>query len=85
LTVADPERPDTIEREMEETRERLAETIDELIDRTNPKNVARREADAVKAVFVDDQGNPRTENILKAAGGVAGFIVLLVLIRRVTR
>src|SRR3712207_6890668 len=37
LTVADAERPDAIEREMEETRERLAETIDQLVYRTNPK------------------------------------------------
>jgi hypothetical protein len=35
-------------------------------------------------VFVDDHGNPRTDNILKVVGGVAGFVVLLVVIRRVT-
>lgn len=34
---------------------------------------------------MDEQGNPRTENILKVVGGVAGFVVLLVVIRRVTR
>jgi hypothetical protein len=83
LTVAD--RPDSIEREMEQTRERLAETIDELVDRTNPKNVARREVATLKGYFVDAKGEPRTENIVKVAGGVAGFVLLLVVIRKVTR
>jgi hypothetical protein len=83
--VADAERPDAIEREMDETRERLAQTIDQLVDRTNPKNIARREANAVKAHFVDADGNPRTENIIKVAAGVAGLVAVLVVIRRVTR
>jgi hypothetical protein len=83
--VADAVRPDSIEREMEQTRDRLAETIDQLVNRTNPKNVARRELNALKARFVDADGNPRTENIMKVAAGVAGFVAVLVVIRRVTR
>jgi hypothetical protein len=83
--VAEALRNDSIEREMEETRDRLASTIDQLIYRTNPKTIARRELDTVKAAFVDAQGNPRTDNILKVVGGVAGFVAVLVLIRRVTR
>ena len=79
------ERTESLEREIEETRERLAATIDQLVDRTSPKNVVRREIAAVKATFVDADGNPRTENILKVVGGVAGFVGLLVVIRRVTR
>ena len=88
LTVADAQRAqrtDSIEREMEEARDRLASTIDQLAYRTNPKTIIRREVEAVKATFVDAQGNPRTENILKVAGGVAGFVAVLVVIRRVTR
>jgi hypothetical protein len=79
------ERTDSLEREIEETRERLAATIDQLVDRASPKNVVRREIAAVKGHFVDDEGNPRTENILKVAGGVVGFVAVLVVIRRVTR
>jgi hypothetical protein len=79
------ERTESLEREIEETRERLAATIDQLVDRTSPKNVVHREIAAAKAVFVDAEGNPRTENILKVVGGVAGFVGLLVVIRRVTR
>ena len=77
--------PDRIEQDIEETRARLAATIDQLVDRTSPKKVVRREVNAVKATFVDAQGNPRTENILKVVGGVAGFVVVLVVIRKVTR
>ena len=76
---------DSIEREIEATRERLAATIDELVYRSSPKTIARREVAAVKGHFVDPDGNPRTENILKVAAGVAGFVVVLVVIRRVTR
>ena len=83
LTVA--ERTDSIEHDIEETRDRLAGTIDQLVVRTSPKNIVRREIAAVRARFIDADGNPRTENILKAAGGVAGFVALLVLIRRVSR
>jgi uncharacterized YccA/Bax inhibitor family protein len=79
------QQPEDIEKEMEETRARLAATIDELVNRTSPKRVVRREVASVKATFVDENGEPRTDNILKVAGGVAGFVVLLVVIRRVTR
>ena len=82
--MSDVESPRSIEREMEETRDRLASTIDQLVHRTSPKTVVRREVATVKAVFVDAEGNPRTENILKVVGGVAGFVALLVVIRRVT-
>lgn len=73
------------EAEIEATRERLAQTIDLLLERTSPRNVVRREVAAVRAFFVDPQGGPRTENILKVAAGVAGFVGVVVVIRTVTR
>ncbi len=76
---------DSIEREMEETRERLASTIDQLVYRSSPKTIVKREVATVKGYFVDADGNPRTENILKVAAGVAGVVTVLVVIRRVTR
>ena len=81
---ADSRQPETIENEIEATRDRLADTIDQLAFRANPKNIARREIAKVKAFFVDDSGSPRTENILKVAGGVAGAVAVLVVIRKVT-
>ena len=76
--------PDRIEQDIEQTRARLAATIDQLVDRTSPKKVVKREVNAIKRTFVDEQGNPRTENILKVVGGVAGFVAVLVVIRKVT-
>ncbi len=77
-------RPDAIERDIEQARERLATTIDQLVYRTSPKTIIRREVATIRGYFVDPQGNPRTENLLKVAGGVAGFFALLVVIRRVS-
>ncbi len=76
--------PSAIEREIEETRERLATTIDQLLYRSHPKTIISRESAAMKAHFVDDAtGQPRTDNILKVVGGVVGVVALLVLIRKV--
>ena len=62
--------PSALAREIEETRERLATTIDELIYRAHPKTIVGRQVAQVKAFFVDPAtGEPRTENILKVAGG----------------
>ncbi len=74
-----------LEREIEETRERLAHTIDTLLHRSHPKTVVGREVAAVKGHYVDaSTGEPRTDNILKTVGGVVGFVVLIVVIRKVT-
>ena len=76
--------PTAIEREIEETRERLATTIDQLLYRSHPKTIIGRETAALKAHFVDvETGQPRTDNILKVVGGVVGVITLLVVIRKV--
>jgi hypothetical protein len=81
----EPEGPTALEREIEETRERLAGTIDQLIHRSNPKTIVSREVADLKAFFVDPlTGEPRTENILKVVGGVVGTVALFVLIRKVT-
>jgi len=78
--------PSELEREIEQTRERLAGTIDELIYRSNPRTIVSREVAGLKAYFVDPAtGEPRTENILKVAGAVVGTVALFVLIRKVTR
>ena len=73
-----------LEREIEETRERLAGTIDELLYRASPKTIVGREVADLKAFFVDPAtGEPRTENILKAVGAVVGAVVVFALVRKV--
>ena len=75
-----------LEREIEETRERLASTIDQLAYRAHPKTIVGRQLTTVKAHFVElDTGAPRTDNILKAAGAVLGVVVLFAVVRKVAR
>jgi hypothetical protein len=75
-----------LEREIEETRQRLASTIDQLAHPAHPKTIVGRQVTTVKSTFVDlDTGEPRTDNIIKVAGAVVGFVVLLAVVRRVTR
>jgi hypothetical protein len=75
-----------LEGEIEETRERLAHTIDALLHRAHPKTIVSREVSSVKGYFVDARtGAPRTDNILKVAGGVVGFVALFVVIRKTVR
>ena len=74
----------SLESEIEETRARLAATIDQLVYRANPKTIVGREITTIKAHFVDERtGQPRTDNILKVAGGVVGVVALFAVIRRV--
>ena len=73
-----------LELEMEQTRERLAGTIDQLVYRASPKTIVRREITSIKGYFVDLQtGQPRTDNILKVVGGVVGAAVLFAVVRKV--
>ena len=76
----------SLESDIEETRERLAATIDQLVYRANPKTILGREITTIKAHFVDPTtGQPRTDNILKVAGGVVGLVVAFALIRKIVR
>ena len=73
-----------LEREIEETRQRLASTIDQLAYRAHPKTIVGRQVAAVKSHFVEpDTGAPRTDNILKVAGAVVGVVVLFAIVRKV--
>jgi hypothetical protein len=74
-----------IESDIEVTRARLASTIDQLVYRTSPKTIAKREVNQVKGFFVDANGAPRTDNIVKVAAGVVGVVVVFGLIRKIVK
>jgi hypothetical protein len=74
-----------LEHEIEETRERLATTIDQLLYRVHPKTIVSREVSTIRAHYVDSSGQPRTDNILKTVGGVVGVIVLFAFVRKIAR
>jgi hypothetical protein len=71
--------------DIEVVRERLASTIDQIADRANPKNIAQRKLDEIKARFVNPDGSPKMDAILPVAGAAVGVIVLIVAIRYVVR
>lgn len=73
-----------LEREIEETRARLATTIDDLLYRVHPKTIATREVTSIKGHYVDLRtGRPRTDNILKTVGIVVGVVATFALVRKV--
>lgn len=77
--------PDEMVEEIDQIRERLAETVDALIDRTNPKNIARRSLADLKGRFVDETGSPRLETIVPVVVGAIAVIGVIVVIRRLVR
>jgi hypothetical protein len=83
--VGDDRNLNAIEGDIEVTRERLASTIDQLVYRTSPKTIARREANQVKGYFVAADGTPRTDNIVKVVGGVVAVVVVFGLIRKIVK
>ncbi len=79
------QRQNSLEHEIEVTRARLASTIDELVYRSSPKTIAKREVNQFKGYFVAADGSPRTDNIAKVAAGVAGAVVVFVLLRKIVK
>ena len=69
-----------IEAEIAAARERLATTVDELHTRTAPKEIARRQAESLKAKFTEatqtESGDPRTERIAALAAAAVALIGL---------
>ena len=75
----------SLENEIEQTRAHLGATIDQLLYRASPKTIVRREIAAIRGYFVEPSGEPRTENILKVAGGVVGVVVVFGIIRKIVK
>ena len=75
--------PDDISREIAETRNRLAGTIDHLVYRVQPKTILGRQLASAKASFRNDDGSLNTAMVAKVAGGVVGFVALVVAIRKI--
>ncbi|HEY7720892.1 MAG TPA: DUF3618 domain-containing protein [Pedococcus sp.] len=69
-----------IEAEIAAARERLATTVDELHTRTAPKEIARRQAESLKAKFTEatqtESGDLRTERIAALAAAAVALIGL---------
>ncbi|HET6743933.1 MAG TPA: DUF3618 domain-containing protein [Kribbella sp.] len=71
-----------IEADIAAARVRLASTVDELVDRANPKNVALRQVEQAKSQVFDAEGRLRTQKIVAVAGAAVGVVGVLLVIRR---
>jgi hypothetical protein len=71
--------------QIDQIRERLADTVDELVERAHPKAIAARSLGNLKAKFVDETGSPRMEKIVPLVAGAAVAVAALVVVRRLAR
>ncbi len=78
-------KPDEMVDEIDEIRERLADTVDALIDRTNPRNIARRSLYNLRSRFVDETGSPKLGTIVPLVGGTVAVVAGIIVIRRLVR
>ncbi|HEV7909421.1 MAG TPA: DUF3618 domain-containing protein [Pseudonocardiaceae bacterium] len=69
--------PDTIQREIEQARDALATTLDELGERANPK----RFVESGKATVRSKLDDPKVRYALIAAGALVGFLLVRKLFR----
>ena len=81
-----PEDPAAIEKIIDDRRQRLAETVDELVVRAHPKEIARRSAHDARqramGFVTDEQGEPRYERIGAATVALVLLVVIVVVRRR---
>lgn len=68
---------DEIQRDIERSRVALAQTVDQLVERTNPKRVANDVKQTVKAKLDSPQG--------RAVLGAVGLLAVVLVIRRVRK
>jgi hypothetical protein len=87
-TVSDPTTnppgndPAAIERDIEATRARLADTVDQLAVRVHPKTITQRAGDDARARLHDalytPDGKPRTERLAAIGAALAALVALVV-------
>lgn len=76
---------DELVNEIEQIRDRLADTVDALIDRSNPKTIARRSLAGIKGRFIEPDGTPKIAVIAPIAGAIAAIIAVIAFLRRLLR
>ena len=88
--------PDAIREDIERTRAKLAETVDELSERLNVKHQAQLKADAAKTAAAERltaakhtasdtvaAAKPHQGKIVSAAAGVGAAVALFLVLRRI--
>jgi hypothetical protein len=83
--VAGSRSPQDLEYDIEQTRDRLADTLDELLFRIKPKTIVQRQIEETKSHFVDAQGHVRAERVAAVAGAAVGVVAFFVVVRRLSK
>jgi hypothetical protein len=84
-TKAGPRSAAEIEADLAATRERLAETVDSLAARVQPRVLASRGADRAKLTVMTPDGTLRTERLIRLGVAVTGVVGALTLLRYLMR
>ncbi|MEO3938426.1 DUF3618 domain-containing protein [Dermatophilaceae bacterium Soc4.6] len=75
-----------LEEQIAQTRARLATTVDELVTRTQPKALVRRQGANARLAFIDatrtQDGGLRVERLAAVGAAVLALVVALGLLRR---
>ncbi|WP_336923360.1 DUF3618 domain-containing protein [Aquipuribacter sp. SD81] len=83
-----PQTPEAISAAIEARREHLAGTLDELVERVRPANLAAEAKDKAvakgRAAVTDDEGNLLKERVAAVAAAVVALVALVV-VRQVRR
>lgn len=77
--------PQEIQRELAETRDRVAATVDTLFERVQPKELASSALASARSLVIDEKGRVRTERLIKVGAGVAGTLAALWALRKLFR
>lgn len=77
--------PQDLEHEIEQTRDRLADTLDELLFRIKPKTIVQRQVEETRSHFVDAEGNVRADRVAAAVGAAVGVVAFFVVVRRFSK
>jgi hypothetical protein len=78
----------SLDAELTARRERLAATIDELVEKASPKAIFHRQAEVAKARFADVATTPEGELRVERLAAVVAVVTVvggLIIIRRVRR
>lgn len=71
-----PRKPESIAAEIEATRTRLVNNLDELSVRVQPEHIASTQVEKVKNFYLDEFGGIRMDRAGKTAAVILGLAVL---------
>lgn len=75
-------KPEDILNDIDTSRDRLVQNIDEIGDRLQPEAIVRRQVDKVKAYYVDDvSGELRQDRAMKTGAIALGLLILRKLLK----